>query len=217
LGLSSYKTAWAWLQKLRRAMIRPNRDRLAHRVEVDECYVGGEEQGVRGRQTYRKAIVVIAVELTARSRTARIRLRHVPDLTADSLVGFVSDVVEPQSSVETDGWSGYRALNEAGFEHRVTVLSASLDPAHVVMPHVHRVASLLKRWLLGTHQGGVSNAHLPYYLDEFTFRFNRRTSGARGLLFYRLLCHALHIGPIPTRTLFQDTGRGPPARADHKM
>ncbi|MDP2955471.1 MAG: IS1595 family transposase, partial [Longimicrobiales bacterium] len=179
LGLSSYKTAWAWLQKFRRAMIRPNRDRLAHRVEVDECYVGGEEEGVRGRETYRKAIVAIAVELIERGQTARIRLRHVPDLTARSLVGFVTDVVEPGSTVETDGWSGYSPLKDAGFEHRATVLSASPEPAHVSMPHVHRVASLLKRWLLGTHQGGINNAHLPYYLDEFTFRFNRRTSRAR--------------------------------------
>ena len=165
LGLASYKTAWAWLHKLRRAMVRPGRDLLAQRVEVDECYVGGEEEGVRGRETYRKAIVAIAVELTERNRIARIRLRHVPDLTAKSLVGFVTDVVEAGSIVETDGWLGYSPLDKAGFEHRVSKLSASTDPAHVVMPHVHRVASLLKRWLLGTHQGAISNAQLPYYLD----------------------------------------------------
>jgi transposase-like protein len=217
LGLPSYKTAWAWLHKLRRAMVRPDRDLLAHRVEVDECYVGGEEEGVRGRETYRKAIVAIAVGLTERGRTARIRLRHVPDLTAESLVGFLTDVVEPGSIVETDGWSGYSPLAKAGFEHRVSMLRASSDLAHVVMPHVHRVASLLKRWLLGTHQGGISNAQLPYYLDEFTFRFNRRTSSARGLLFYRLLCHAVQIEPVPTKALFQHTGRGPQKRGDHKI
>jgi len=218
LGLPSYKTAWTWLQKLRRAMVRPNRDQLSNRVEVDECYVGGEEEGVHGRETHRKAIVAIAVELKARGQTARIRLRHVPDLTAESLVGFVTEVVEPGSIVETDGWSGYSPLKEAGYKHRVTVLSAASDPAHVVMPHVHRVASLLKRWLLGTHQGGISNNHLPYYLDEFTFRFNRRTSDSRGLLFYRLLSFAVQIDPVPIKELFQGTGRGPRRRrAKHKM
>jgi len=217
LGLKSYKTAWVWLHKFRRAMVRPDRDRLSHRVEVDESYIGSEEEGVRGRETYRKAIVAIAVELTERGQTARIRLRHVPDITANSLVGFVSDVVEPGSLVETDGWSGYSPLKEGGFKHRVTVLSASLDPAHVAMPHVHRVASLLKRWLLGTHQGGISNAHLPYYLDEFTFRFNRRTSNARGLLFYRLLCQAVQLDPLSTKNLFRQTGRGPGKGHRHNM
>lgn len=217
LGLSSYKTAWAWLQKLRRAMVRPDRERLAGRVEVDECYVGGNEEGVRGRETYKKAIVTIAVELTESGRTARIRLCHVPDLSAESLVGFVSEVAKSGSIVETDGWPGYIPLHNAGFDHRVAVLSASADPAHVALPHVHRVASLLKRWLLGTHQGGISNAHLPYYLDEFTFRFNRRTSRARGLLFYRLLSQATQIDPIPTKALYQDAGRGPSKRGTHKM
>jgi transposase-like protein len=198
-------------------MIRPGREQLAGRVEVDECYVGGEEEGVRGRETYKKAIVAIAVELTDSGRTARIRLRHVPDLSAESLAGFVSEVAKPGSIVETDGWSGYIPLHKAGFDHRVTVLSASPDPAHVAMPHVHRVASLLKRWLLGTHQGGISNAHLPYYLDEFTFRFNRRTSRARGLLFYRLLSQATQIEPVPVKALFQNAGRGPVKRGIHKM
>lgn len=207
LGLSSYKTAWAWLHKLRRAMVRPGRDRLRRCVEVDESYVGGEEAGVRGRQTIKKAIVAIAVELEDNG-FGRIRLRHVPDVSARSLLGFVSEVVEPGAIVQTDGWPSYAGLGSCGFVHQVTVLSASPDPAHVLMPAVHRVASHLKRWLLGTLQGGISREHLPHYLDEFTFRFNRRTSRARGMLFYRLAEQAVQIDHVSTKDLFKKTGRG---------
>ena len=210
LGLKSYQTAWAWLHKLRRAMVRPDRDRLVGEVEVDEAYVGGEEAGVRGRETVKKAIVVIAVELK-NSRVGRIRLRHVADLSAKSLVGFVAEVVEACSTVKTDGWPSYGGLSKKGFEHQVTILSASADAAHVEMPHVHRVASLLKRWWLGTHQGAISSEHLAYYLDEFTFRFNRRTSRSRGLLFYRLLRQAAQTEHVPTTALYASTGRGPRA------
>jgi transposase-like protein len=208
LGLRSYTTAWAWLHKLRRAMVRPGRDRLREYVEVDECYVGGEEAGVCGRQTIKKAIVAIAVEVKDNG-FGRIRLRHVPDVSAPSLLGFVTDAVEPGSIVRTDGWPSYAGLGSLGFEHEVTVLSASPDPAHVEMPAVHRVASLLKRWLLGTLQGAISKEHLPFYLDEFTFRFNRRTSRARGLLFYRLVEQAVQIDHVSTKQLFKKTGRGP--------
>ena len=170
LGLRSYTTAWAWLHKLRRAMVRPGRDRLHGTIEVDESYVGGEETGVKGRQAIKKAIVAIAVELNDVG-IARIRLRHVPDSTAKSLQSFVTDVVEHGSTVRTDGLPSYVGLDSLRFNHRVTVLSDSHDPAHIQMPSVHRIASLLKRWLLGTLQGAVSKEHLPYYLDEFTFRF----------------------------------------------
>ena len=128
---------------------------------------------------------------------------------AGSLVGFMSEVVQPGSIVETDRWAGYAPLKEAGFDHRVTLLCSSPDPPHVAMPHVYRVAALLERWILGTYHGGISTAHLPSYLDEFTFRFNRRTARARGLLFYRLLSHAVQLDPIPTHALFKNTGRGP--------
>lgn len=212
LGLRSYETAWAWLHKLRRAMVRPGRDRLADDVEVDESYVGGEEAGVRGRETISKAIVAIAVELKE-GQIARIRLRHVPDVSGRSLLWFVTDVVAPGSIVRTDGWKGYEGLTAKGFDHRVTVLSSSPDPAHVLMPRVHRVAALLKRWWLGTHQGAITKEHLAYYLDEFTFRFNRRTSRSRGLLFYRLLEQAVRTEHIETDALFRSTGRGRPRRA----
>jgi transposase-like protein len=207
LGLKSYTTAWAWLHKLRRAMVRPGRDRLDGRVQVDESYVGGEEDGGRGRKTIKKAIVVIAVEVKE-DVIGRIRLRHVPNLSATSLQSFVTDVVHHGSTVQTDGLRSYDGLNSLGFGHKVTVVSRSDDPAHVQMPHVHRVASLLKRWLIGTLQGSVSREHLPYYLDEFTFRFNRRTSRARGMLFYRLVEQSLRTGPVHLKQLFKKTGRG---------
>lgn len=213
LGLGSYETAWAWLHKFRRAMVRPGRSRLGGLVEVDETYVGGSEAGTTGRETIKKAIVAVAVELNegaeGSERMARIRLRHLPDVSQESLVPFLQDVVEPGSTVRTDGWRGYARLEDAGFEREVIKLSASPDPAHVLMPHVHRVASLLKRWILGTLQGGVATEQLEYYLDEFTFRFNRRASKARGLLFYRLLQYAVQIPHTSAEELSQETGRGP--------
>jgi transposase-like protein/predicted RNA-binding Zn-ribbon protein involved in translation (DUF1610 family) len=201
LGLGSYQTAWAMLHKLRRAMVRPDRDRLSGEVEVDETYVGGVEPGVSGRQTVTKAIVVIAVELHEPRGFGRIRLRQIPDVTSRSLVSFVRDVVAPGSGVHTDGWGSYLTLPKHGYRHHRTVLSASGDPAHVSMPAVHRVAALLKRWLLGTYQGSVAPEHLDAYLDEFTFRFNRRTARQRGLLFHRLMEQAVATAPAPSRSL----------------
>jgi transposase-like protein len=209
LGLGGYLTAWAWLHKLRRAMVRPDRDRLFGPVEVDESYVGGEETGVRGRQTILKAIVAIAVEIKDPKGFGRIRLRRVPDVTAASLVGFINDVVQPGAIIRTDGWKSYAPLASMGFVHEVTVLASSPNPAHVLLPGPHRISSLLKRWIIGTYQGAVSNEHLDYYLDEYTFRFNRRTSRSRGLLFYRLVNQAIQTEHTSTRSLFKQTGRGP--------
>jgi len=207
LGLGSYQTAWTMLHKLRRAMVRPDRERLSGMVEVDESYVGGEEEGVRGRETEKKAIVAIAVEVHEPRGFGRARLRRVPDVSSESLLPFVREVVQPGSEVHTDGWGGYNGLATNGYAHRVTVLSSSDDPAHVSMPGVHRVASLLKRWLLGTHHGAVANPQLEYYLDEFVFRFNRRTSRSRGLLFYRLLEQVVGTAPAPYRSIAKG-GRG---------
>lgn len=197
LEVGTYPTAWTMLHKYRSVMVRPDRDRLSGDVEVDETYVGGEEHLVRGRETKKKSIVVIAVEVPAPRGFGRARLRRVPDASGASLVPFVCDVVEPGSVILTDGWRGYNGLPDRGFTRKKTVLSATGDPAHVVMPAVHRVASLLKRWLLGTHQGSVGPEHLQAYLEEFTFRFNRRTSRSRGMLFYRLLEQALASAPVP--------------------
>jgi transposase-like protein len=208
LGLKSYQTAWAWLHKFRRAMVRPDRDRLKGIVEIDETYVGGVEEQARGRYTQTKAILAVAVEIADDERLGRVRMRRIPDVSAEALDAFVTEAVEPGSSVLTDGWSGYSGLSSLGYDHVVINQSASPHPAHVLMPGVHLVTSLLKRWLLGTYQGGISQSQLPYYLDEFTFRFNRRTSRARGLLFYRLIEQAVQTDYTPTAALYQNAGRG---------
>jgi transposase-like protein len=201
LGLGSYRTAWTWLQKLRRAMVRPGRDRLHGNVEVDESLVGGiSSGGKRGRGAENKELVVMAVEMHEPKGFGRIRMKRIDDASADSLTKFVCEAVEPGATILTDAWKGYNDLEKRGYKHIKTNLSDSGDPAHVVMPGVHRVASLLKRWLMGTHQGAVSKKYLDYYLDEYTFRFNRRSSRFRGLLFYRLMQHAVAMQP----TSYQD-------------
>ena len=200
LGLRSYKTAWTWLHKLRRAMVRPGRDRLTGWVEVDETYVGGVHPGRRGRQTQTKALVAVAVQVEQR-RLGRIRLQRVPNASGPSLLQFVQEAVEAGSVVHTDGWVGYDALRRHGYKHRITFLEGQSKTASQLMPHVHQVASLLKRWLLGTHHGAVTHEHLDYYLDEFTFRFNRRRSSSRGKLFFRLVQQAVAVDPAPYESL----------------
>jgi transposase-like protein len=195
LGLGSYRTAWTMLRKLRSAMVRRGRERLSGTVEVDETYVGGIEQGKAGRGTETKSIVAIAIELADPKGFGRIRLRRVADVSSASLIPFVRYAVEPGSEVRTGGWKSYNGLSKRNYRHQVLNLSASGDPAHVLMPGVHTVASLLKRWLLGTHQGSVTAAHLNAYLDQFAFRFNRRKSRRRGMLFYRLLQNAVITQP----------------------
>jgi transposase-like protein len=176
-------------------MVRTGRDRLSGEVEVDETYIGGVEPGVSGRERGNKSIVVIAAEVRGRS-IGRIRLRSVADVSAESLVPFVEEVVVPGSLVHTDGWGGYGSLEGKGYRHRITHVKRSGRLAHELLPRVHRVAALLKRWWLGTHQGAIGPGHLEYYLDEFTFRFNRRTSLQRGKLFYRLVQQAMLADPI---------------------
>jgi len=188
-------------------MVRPGRDRLCGEVEVDETYVGGTEEGVHGRETHDKAIVAVGAEIRGKG-IGRIRLGAVADVTAPSLLPFVQQTVDPRAVVVTDGWNAYRGLPDLGYRHRIYNIKRSGKKAHELLPRVHRVASLLKRWLLGTHQGAISKEHLSYYLDEFTFRFNRRTSKARGLLFYRLLDQAARTDHVETDSLFLATGRG---------
>ena len=196
LGLGSYQTAWAWLHKLRRAMVIPGRELLCSPVEVDETLIGTRRSGTFGRGDVRKALVAIAVERRD-GRPGRVRMRRIANASTEVLSDFVVAHVEPGAEVQTDAWNGYNHLSHDGFLHHVVNLAASGDPAHAAMPQVHRVAGLLKRWLLGTHQGAISHSHLDYYLDEFTFRFNRRGSRHRGLLFYRLLEGALLTDPKP--------------------
>jgi len=198
LGLGSYQTAWAWLHKLRRAMVRPRRDRLSGRVEVDETYWGAEEEGVVGRLTNKKTLVIVAAQEDG-TKIGRIRLRQIPDVTKASLHAFIRDVIEPGSVVRTDGLNAYRGMD--GYKHEPIVVRKQQASASELLPRVHRVVSLLKRWLLGTHQGAVQADHLDYYLDEFTFRFNRRKSASRGKLFYRLVQQAAQVEPHPYRTL----------------
>lgn len=206
LGLNSYQTAWAWLHKLRRAMVRKDRDRLNGPVEVDETYVGGVETGVNGRKTETKTIVGIAVERRGKAM-GRIRLQIMKDASIESCEQFVQNCVNQGSLVYSDGWSGYANLEKLGYNHKVTNLSNSEKFAHELLPKVHRVASLLKRVLLGTHHGGIQPNQLAYYLDEFTFRFNRRTSRSRGLLFYRLLEQAVNTTPQPYKTVVGGTNQ----------
>lgn len=212
LGFGSYQTAWTLLHKLRRAMVRPDRERLAGSVEVDETFVGGVESGGGRRHIGKKALVAIAAEVRGRG-IGRIRMRRVLDSSAGSLLPFVQEAVEPGSTIITDGLQSYRRLKEIGYAHDRRVILGSEESADEVMPRVHKVASLLKRWLLSTHQGGVSRQHIDYYLDEYTFRFNRRTSQYRGKLFYRLLEHAVAVEPAPYSKLVRSTGRGPRRKA----
>lgn len=193
LGLQRYETAWIWLHKLRAAMVRPGRDRLSGMVEVDETYIGGERPGKRGRGAAGKSLVMIAVEDKG-NRSGRIRLCRVLDASAASLTPAVQTGVEPGSEIRTDGWNGYRELTTNGYKHIVARKTA--DVGENLLPLANRVASLLKRWLDGTHQGAVRPSHLDYYLDEYTFRYNRRTSRSRGKLFYRLVQQAVAVPPV---------------------
>jgi transposase-like protein len=205
LGFGSYETAWAWLHKLRRAMVRPDRDRLGGVVEVDESFVGGRTHGTAGGGT-NKAIVVIAVERIGPRKLGRVRLQSIPNSNNEFLLPVVRSFVEPGSVLRTDGRVGYKRLAGEGYVHEPVNLSASDELAHEELPGVHRVASLLKRWVAGTLHHGLSPQHFDYYLDEFAFRFNRRNATQRGLLFYRLIQQALATDPHPLRALID----GPP-------
>lgn len=197
LDLSRYETAWQWLHKLRRAMVRPGRGQLSGCIQVDETYIGGKKKpGKRGRGAEGKALVAIAVEDKSPQGIGRIRLLHIPDASADSLGSFVSTMVEPGSVVKTDDWSGYTTIEDLGYKRQI------LSSKELQLPHL--IASLLKRWLLGTYQGAVRPTHLAYYLDEYTFRFNRRKSGSRGKLFYRLVQQAMLIDYVPGADLKAD-------------
>lgn len=199
LGLGSYQTAWTLLHKLRRAMVRPGRDKLTGRVEVDETQVGRPSYKGRGSPT--KTLIVIAAQEDGNG-VGRIRMARVADGSAEHLLGFIQESVAAGSQIHTDGWKPYQGLAALGYGHEVTKLKGQpLNAATEELPRVHRVASLLKRWLLGTHQGAIAPEHLDYYLDEFTFRFNRRNSASRGKLFYRLIQQAVQVAPAPYRTL----------------
>jgi len=208
LEIGSYPTAWAMLHRLRSVLVRPGRDRLTGTVEVDETYIGGEEPGLRGgRAKGKKSLVGIAVELHQPRGYGRVRMGILADASAGSLRPFVTDNVEPGATVITDAWMGYHGIDRLGYTHdrrSQRAARARGQDAGELLPGVHRVASLAKRWLLGTHQGSVDEAHLQSYLNEFTFRFNRRRSGSRGMVFYRVLELAVGHGPVRYRDLVAD-------------
>ena len=189
LGLGSYQTAWTILHKFRKAMVNPEREKLKGIVEVDEAYVGGRDTGsIRASHPdSKKSIVIIAVEILEPKGFGRVRLKRITNASKVCIEPFISDTIEPGSVIRTDGSQAYSSIYTLGYSRDKLVQLGSLTPAHVSLPGVHRVASLLKRWLLGTHQGSVKSEQLDAYLDEYAFRFNRRKSRSRGLLFYRLL------------------------------
>ncbi len=205
MSFKSYETAWTWLQKLRRIMIRPGRELLYGNVEVDETYLGGEEAGVIGREIGKKILIVVAVEEN-NGKIGRVRFRCIKNASSKELIPFITDNIEKNSHIITDAWSGYSPLRDKEYVHEVKNISKSDKNADELLPKVHLVISLLKRWLLGTHQGAVSEKHIQYYLDEYSFRFNRRLSKHRGKLFYRIIQQAVTQEAI---TMDEITGKKP--------
>ena len=207
LEIGSLQTAWAMLHRLRSVLVRPGRERLSGTVEVDETYIGGEEPGLKGgRARGKKTLTGIAVEIQEPKGMGRCRMAVLPDASGLSLLRFVEAHVEPGSRVITDAWSGYLGLEDRGYAHQRRSQRAARargdDPGEL-LPAVHRVASLAKRWLLSTHQGSFDQAHLPSYLNEFVFRFNRRRSRSRGMVFYRVLELAVSHQPVRYRDLIK--------------
>jgi transposase-like protein len=212
LGLGSYQTAWTWLHKLRKAMVRPDRQPLHRLDDTDGIYVGGPRPGRPGRGAAGKAAVAGAVEAgrgKARGRRlGRLRLASLADASAESLEAFLAAQVAKPATVTTDGWRGYLGLSAKGYGHEPINLGATWGDAALRLPGIHLVFSLVKRWLLGTHHGAVSEKHLPAYLDEYVFRFNRRTARSISHGFARLVEHAVRIKPTSYRDLV-----APPAPA----
>jgi len=194
LGLGSYRTSWTWLHKFRRLMVFSGRTKLQGTVEVDEVMIGGKTSGKRGRGAEGKSLIAVAVEVQGR-KTGRMRMAKIPDASSDSLNRFIENNIEQSSTIITDGWTSYSNLVNMGYLHKIQKAEIKENDEEV-LPNVHRIASLLKRWLLGTHQSYLNKNKLEYYLDEYVFRYNRRTSTSRGLLFLRLIEQAVITEPV---------------------
>jgi transposase-like protein len=222
LGLNSYQTAWAMLHRFRRAMVRPERDLLCGTVEVDEVFLALSRRDTKnprppGSKAHDRSHLValaVAIEVHDPKGFGRIRLRRIAGPTIDAIVPFVQENIAPGSTVRTDGSAIYATLKDNGFKHDPHVILGSKVPAHEPLPGVHRIAALIKRWFLGTHQGAVDPRHVDYYLDEFTFRFNRRTSRSRGLLFYRLIQQSAVAAPA-TYADIRDNHHPPRTAPEH--
>jgi len=206
LGLS-YHTAWEWLHKLRLAMVRPDRDLLSGLVEVDESFIGGSKPGKAGRGAEGKVLIAVAVEDRGDEGFGRIRLHRIPDASSDSLLGFIQTHIAPESQIRTDGWRGYSKVGQSGFEHLVVVAKKQKEAGEDALPLCHRVISLFKRIWVSTFQGAIRPEHLDRYLEEFTFRFNRRKAKYRTLLAFRLLEYAVVCQPCPAKHIEQGLGR----------
>lgn len=199
LGLGSYRSSWLMLHKIRNAMIFEDRSLLQGDLEVDEAFLGGVRTGKRGRGAEGKELIVIAAECSGKKRVGRIRIQRIPDASAEKLESFITANVAKGAIVHTDGWNGYNGVEKLGYKH-VPRKSATVHPDEL-LPRINIVTALLKRWLLGTLQGRLEPKHMSSYLEEFTFRFNRRTSKARGLLFQRVLENSINVKPAPYRKI----------------
>lgn len=186
IGIKRTETAWKLLRKIRGSMVLPGREKLSGTVEVDEVFLGGVKPGRRGRGAHGKVLILVLVEDKGKQGFGRIRIVIIRNATSATLVTAIKGAVDSGSTIRTDKWAGYPAIKRHGYNH-VAIEHESFEPGEDPTPLVHRIASLLKRWLLGTHQGGVWPGTVGPYLDEFVFRFNRRTSQSRGKLFYALI------------------------------
>ena len=199
LGLGSYQTAWCWLQKLRTCTVFPDRSKLSGVIEVDEFYLGGEHSGQRGRGAEHKCKVAVAIERQGR-KLGRLRLQVIKDCSADELISFATENITIGSHITTDGWPAYNGLVSKGYDHKAVVQSKA-EEKETVLPGVHLVTSLFKRVILGTFQGRFDPQYLQRYLDEYVFRFNRRSCRSVGKKFWRMMQQAAHSGPVYRRNL----------------
>jgi len=199
LGLGSYRTAWLLLHKIRNSMIHADRSLLQGEVEVDEAFIGGIRTGKRGRGAEGKELIVIAAECSGEKRIGRIRIQRVPDASTEILETFILANIAPGSTIHTDGWRSYNDVGKIGYKH-LPRKSATVDPDEL-LPRVNSVTALLKRWLLGTLHGRLDPKHMDSYFEEFVFRFNRRTSKVRGLLFQRVLENSMRVSPTPYKEI----------------